>query len=162
MRGESTSYSFDSGGCGADDAIAARDRHGHVTCIVYKACQRVCARAPKPSALFSPQRRAYTMAKKQYNKDRKENRHKKDFKRRSVQLHSVSQTVSALIPLVSDVVNLAWLAGVNGLLPVALMCCCMLGSDISKGFVSLSSRIHLLHRAYTHHIMHIPIALCIL
>ena len=32
------------------------------------------------------------------------------------------------------VVNLARLAGANGLLPVALMCCCMLGSDISKGF----------------------------
>ncbi|KAI0694943.1 hypothetical protein C8T65DRAFT_833354 [Cerioporus squamosus] len=32
------------------------------------------------------------------------------------------------------VVNLARLAGADGLLPVALMCCCMLGSDISKGF----------------------------
>ncbi|RDX45991.1 hypothetical protein OH76DRAFT_1407329 [Lentinus brumalis] len=33
------------------------------------------------------------------------------------------------------VVNLARLAGADALLPVALMCCCMLGADISKGFI---------------------------
>ena len=57
-------YLFDSGGgCGADDAIAARDRHGHVTCILYRACpKRVCARAPL--LLSSPPTNARTQRPK--------------------------------------------------------------------------------------------------
>ena len=144
-------YLFDSGGCGADDAIAAWDRHGHVTCIVYKLCpKRLCAHAPKSS---SPPTDVHTRNTTRMVKN--------PATRRTSRLHSVPhsvpQTVLALIPLESDVVNLAQLAGANGILPVALMCCCMLGLDISKDFVSCSSRIHLLHRAYTHHTAHILI-----
>ena len=132
-----------------------------MTCIVYKACQRVCARAPKPSALSSPHRRVYTMAKKQNNKHGKEN-----FKRRADQVHSVPRTVHASAPGKNSVLsahdirhadsNRCDLGCLTSLQFVGASGCSYghsrYHSEVSS---SRSSRKHLLQCAYTHHITHI-------
>ena len=61
-----------------------------------EACLHPCS----TSALFSPHRRAYTMAQKPHDKDGKENRHKKDFKppgRNSAHMTSTTQTTAATV-----------------------------------------------------------------
>ena len=85
--------------CGACDAIkyctvgGLRSTRSCDLCI-----KRVSARARKPSAFFHHHRRAYTMAKNHNKKKGQEDRPRKDYKRRAVQLQSVPRTVQPSAP----------------------------------------------------------------